>query len=127
MDPGLYDKTLELFAKPVLLQIIHLSLDPVPNNDTQTVLLTCRKGICIIPDEISCRPAPGSEVVVVPLDEPNATIDVHVVWRKAEKSSTVLALVDSALHVYSAAPRYCPSARAKPPALNSISQAERRS
>ncbi|HXU21721.1 MAG TPA: LysR family transcriptional regulator [Verrucomicrobiae bacterium] len=125
---GLYDKTLELYAEAgVTPNIVHVSLDPVPHSDTQIVLLTCHKGIFIMPDEVACRPAQGSEVVAVPLDEPNAKIDVHVAWRRGEKSTTVLGLVDSAIRVYSAPPRYCTSARGEPSALNSISQAERRS
>jgi DNA-binding transcriptional LysR family regulator len=125
---ALYDKTLELYAEAgVTPNIVHVSLDPVPHSDTQIVLLTCHKGIFIMPDELSCRPAQGSEVVAVPLDEPNAKMDVYVAWRKAEKATTVLALVESARRIYSASPRDFPSARVKPPTLNSISQAERRS
>ena len=125
---GLYDKTLELYAEAgVTPNIVHVSLDPVPHSDTQIVLLTCHKGIFIMPDELACRPAQGSEVVAVPLDEPNAKIDVHVAWRRGEKSTTVLALVDSAIRIYSAPPRYCTSAGGEASALNSISQAERRS
>ena len=61
------------------------AVELVPNNDVQALLLTSHKGIRIVPDEIACRPAPGSEVAVVPLDEPGASVQVHVVWRKNEK------------------------------------------
>jgi len=118
---GLYDKTLELYAEAgVRPNTVHVSLDPVPHSDTQIVLLTCHKGIFIMPDELSCRPAQGSEVVAVPLDEPNAKIDVHVAWRKGEKATTVLALVETARRIYSPSLRYCAPARSRLGAVNSI-------
>ncbi len=118
---GIYDKTLELYAEAgITPNIVHVSLDPVPHSDTQIVLLTCLKGIFIMPDELSCRPAQGSDVVAVPLDEPNAKMDVHVAWRKGEKATTVLALVESARRIYSTSLRYCPSVRNRLGAVNSI-------
>jgi DNA-binding transcriptional LysR family regulator len=125
---GLYDKTLELYAEAgITPKTVHIELEPVPHSDTQIVLLTCHKGIFIMPDELSCRPAHGSEVVAVPLDEPHAKIDVLVAWRRAEKSTTVLALVESARRVYAGPQEHCPSVRTKLPAFNLISHAERRS
>jgi DNA-binding transcriptional LysR family regulator len=125
----LYDRTFELYAEAgVTPNVIHVPLDPVPHSDTQIVLLTCHKGIFIMPDEVACRPAQGSEVVALPLDEPNARIDVHIAWRRAEKSATVLAFVDTSRRVFCELPkRGYPSDRGKPPALNLIPQAERRS
>ncbi len=92
---GLHDKILELYAAAgVKPHIFYVPPDPAPHNGVQAMLLACRKGISIIPDEIACRPAPGSEVAVVPLDEPDATTEVHVVWRKNESSRAVLAFLD---------------------------------
>ena len=98
--PGLYDKTLELYAAAGVNPIVSsVSVELVPNNDLQSLLLTCHKGIRIIPDEIACRPAPGSEVAVVPLDEPGASVQVHMVWRKCEKAAAVLAFVNTARQI----------------------------
>src|SRR5208282_1783580 len=84
---GLYDKTLELYAEAgVSPNIVHVPQDATPHSDAQLVLLVCRKGILILQDEVACRPAPGAEVVAVPLDEPSARIDVHMAWRRNEKS-----------------------------------------
>jgi DNA-binding transcriptional LysR family regulator len=98
--PGLYDKTLELYAaagvNPIISPVI---VELVPNNDIQSLLLTCHKGIRIIPDEIACRPAPGSEVAVVPLDEPGASAQVHMVWRKCQKAAAVLAFLNTARQI----------------------------
>lgn len=102
---GMYDKALELYAAAgVTPNIIHVSMDPLPHNDVQTLLLTSRKGIFIMPDEAACRPAPGSEVASVPLDEPNAKVEVHVAWRKDEPSATVGAFLDSVRTVFRTAP-----------------------
>ncbi|MGA2511272.1 MAG: LysR substrate-binding domain-containing protein [Candidatus Acidiferrales bacterium] len=100
---GLYDKTIELYAQAgVVPNIVHVSLDPVPHSDVQIALLASRKGIFIMPDEMACRPAAGSEVVAVPLDEPDARIDVLVAWRRNEKSSAILAFLDSVRKVFHA-------------------------
>lgn len=116
----LYDKTFELYAEAgVTPKTVHIDLDPVPHSDTQIVLLTCHKGIFIMPDEVACRPAQGSEVIAVPLDEPNAKIDVHIAWRRLEKSATVMALVDTSRRVFcEPSKRSCPSDRSRPPALS---------
>jgi len=98
--PGLYDKTLELYAAAGVNPIVSsVAVELVPNNDIQSLLLTCHKGIRIIPDEIACRPAPGSEVAVVPLDEPGASVQVHMVWRKCEKAAAVLAFLNTARQI----------------------------
>ena len=103
---GLHDKTLGLYAAAgVKPNIVYVPPDPAPNTDVQAMLLTCRKGILIIPDEIACRPAPGSEIAVVPLDDPGATTEVHMVWRKNENSSAILAFLDTVRCMFRTAPR----------------------
>lgn len=92
----LYDKTLELYAEAgISPRIVHVHVAPTPNSDSQIVLLACRKGIFIMPDEQMCRPHPSSEVVAIPLDEPNAKVDVSVAWRRNEESSAVLTFLES--------------------------------
>jgi DNA-binding transcriptional LysR family regulator len=98
--PYLHDKTVQLYtAAGVIPDVLLVASDPAPHNDVQAVMLACGKGIRIRPDEAACRPSPGSEIAVVPLDEPGATMQVHVVWRKNEKSSAVLAFLDTARQV----------------------------
>ena len=116
---ALYDKTNEMYAEAgISPKIVHVAMDPVPHSDTQIVLLTCHKGIFIMPDEVACRPASGSEIVAVPLDEPNAKIDVLMAWRKAEKSAAVFAFLDTARRVFRTPAKCCPPARGKVPVLN---------
>jgi DNA-binding transcriptional LysR family regulator len=101
MASGLHDKTLDLYAAAgVTPNIVYVPPEPAPHNGVQMMMLTCRKGILIIPDEIACRPAAGSEVAVVPLDEPGATAEVHMVWRKNEDSRAVLAFLDTVRCVF---------------------------
>jgi DNA-binding transcriptional LysR family regulator len=98
---GLRDKTLAMYAAAgVTPNIVYVPPDPVPHSGVQAMMLACRKGIVIIPDEIACRPAPGSEIAVVALDEPDATTEVHVLWRKNENSKTVLAFLDTVRCVF---------------------------
>jgi DNA-binding transcriptional LysR family regulator len=102
---GLYDKTIELCAKAgVPIKIIYMSTDPLPHGDIQTILLASRKGIFIMPDEPSCSPAAGSEVVAIPFDEPDARVEVHAAWRKDERSPAVLAFLDSVRRVFQLPP-----------------------
>ena len=111
---GMYDKTLKLYAAAgVTPNIVHVSMDPLPHTDLQTLLLTSRKGIFIMPDEVACRPAPGSEVVAIPLDEPDAKVEVSVAWRKGEPSATVLAFLDSVRAVFRTAASGPPCAARK--------------
>ncbi len=97
---ALYDKTLELYAEAgIPPQVLHVPLNPVANGDSQIVHVASHKGIFILPDESSGRPHSGGEVVAVPLDEPNAKIDVCMIWRKNEKSCAVLAFLESVRRV----------------------------
>jgi DNA-binding transcriptional LysR family regulator len=98
---GIYDKTIDLCARAgVDIKVIRVSTDPVPHGDIQTILLASRKGICIMPDEPSCTPAPSSEVVAIPFDEPDAKIEVHAAWRRSERSPAILAFLDSVRRVF---------------------------
>ncbi len=91
---SMYDKTLELYAEAgISPNVQHVPFSPTPSSDAQIILLTCRKGIFIMPDEAPRRPPPGSEIVATPLDEPNAKINVWLAWRKEEQSRAVLSFL----------------------------------
>jgi DNA-binding transcriptional LysR family regulator len=97
---AMYDKTLELYAEAgISPNVLHVPLSPAPNSDAQTLMVACRKGIFIIPDEAARRPHPGGDVTAIPLDEPSAKIDVCVAWRRNENSSAVLTFLDSVRRV----------------------------
>jgi len=99
---GLYDKTLELYAKAgIVPKVHHISMDPAPHSDLQTVLIASRKGIFIMPDEAACNPSPEGEVVAIPLEDPDAKIGVYAAWRKSESSAAVLSFLRSTRKVFS--------------------------
>jgi DNA-binding transcriptional LysR family regulator len=102
---GLLKRTLELFAKAgVSPRISPLTADPLSHGEVHKVLLAANKGIFIIADEASTRAENGSVAVAVPLDDPDARIDVYVAWRKSEKSPTVLAILETARTVLGTLP-----------------------
>jgi LysR family transcriptional regulator, benzoate and cis,cis-muconate-responsive activator of ben and cat genes len=111
----IYDKTVELCAKAgVPVKIIHVSTDPLPHGDIQTILLASRKGICLMPDEPSCTPSADSEVVAIPFDEPDAKVEVHAAWRRDEGSPAVHAFLDSVRRVFQLPTAAVPSPCAQP-------------
>lgn len=97
---GLRERTLELFAKAGLSpRVSPLTADPLSHGEVHKVLLAANKGIFIIADEASTRVENGNVAVAVPLDDPDARIEVFMAWRKSEKSPTVLAVLDTARSV----------------------------
>lgn len=99
---GLLDKTLELFAKAgVKPRVSTLAADPMSHGEVHKVLLAANKGIFIVGDEQSTRLDNGNVAAAVPIDEPEAKIEVFMAWRKTEKSPTVLAMLETAREIFS--------------------------
>lgn len=97
---GLRKQTLELFAKAgISPRVSPLTADPLSHGEVHKVLLAANKGIFIIADETSTRVENGNVAVAIPLDDPDARIEVYMAWRKSEKSPTVLAVLDTARSV----------------------------
>ncbi len=102
---GLRERTLELFAKAgVSPRVSPMTADPLSHGEVHKVLLAANKGIFIIADEASTRAENGNVAVAVPIDDPDARIDVYMAWRKSEKSPTVLAVLDTARGVLGTPP-----------------------
>ncbi len=107
---GLRDRTLELFAKAgITPRISPMTADPLSHGEVHKVLLAANKGIFIIADEASTRVENGNVAVAVPLDDPDARIDVFMAWRKSEKSPAVLAVLDTARNVFATLPPPTPA------------------
>ncbi len=101
---GLQDLTLSLFAKAgVTPRISPLAADPGSHGEVHKVLLAANKGIFIVGDEISTRMDNGNVAAAVPIDDPEAKIEVYIAWRKNERSATVLAFVETARKMFSEA------------------------
>ena len=91
---GVYDKVLELYRQAgVAPKIIQTRTGPY--EEAGAILVASGKGIYVGVGGVLSHPVFGSGVIAVPLDEPEATIEVHVAWRKDEKSAAVFAFLDS--------------------------------
>ncbi len=102
---SLHDKILELFARAgIAPKTVQLPAGPLPSDDVQRLLLAAHRGIFIAADEAPARVALGCAAAVVPLDEPDAKVEVHMAWRKGESSPAVLAFLDSVRRVFARGP-----------------------
>jgi DNA-binding transcriptional LysR family regulator len=98
---SLHDKILDLFARAgIAPTIVQLPAGPLPSDDVQRLLLAAHRGIFIAADEAPARAALGSTAAAVPLDEPDAKVEVHMSWRKGENSAAVLAFLESVRRVF---------------------------
>jgi DNA-binding transcriptional LysR family regulator len=96
---GVFDKTLELYRRAgISPRIIFTSTAPF--EEAGTMLVASGKGIYLGVGAVLSDPVSGSEVATVPLDEPEAKIEVHMAWRKGENSSAVLAFLDSVRRLF---------------------------
>jgi DNA-binding transcriptional LysR family regulator len=99
---GLQDLTLSLFAKAgVSPKISPLRADPGSHGEVHKILLAANKGIFIVGDEITTRVDNGNVAAAVPIDDPEAKIQVYIAWRKNERSAAVLQFVDTARMMFS--------------------------
>ncbi len=116
---GLYDRTLEMYrAAGMTPAVIDIGSDPVPHGDVQTLMLTCGKGIFIVPDEVSFHPPATSGIVAIPLEDAGARIDVHLAWRKHEQSAVIHAFLNSVRRVFLRDPDRRPLAAAASAAIS---------
>lgn len=96
---GVFDKTLEIYRHAGVSPRI-LFTSTAPYEEAGAMLVASGKGIYLGVGAVLTNPIGGSEVATVPLDEPDAKIDVHMAWRKGESSSTVLAFLDTVRKVF---------------------------
>jgi DNA-binding transcriptional LysR family regulator len=93
---GLRDRVFELYTKAGVVPCISpLAADVSSPHEVHKILLAANKGIFIVADEASLRAESSNVAVVVPIDDPDAKIEVHMAWRNGEKSATVLAVLDT--------------------------------
>lgn len=104
VSTGVYDKTLDLYEKAgVVPTIIHTGM--AVYEEAGTVLVASGKGILLGVGAVIGHPVLGSGIAAVPLDEPDATVEVRMAWRKNETSPAVLAFLQSVRRVFKAAGR----------------------
>jgi DNA-binding transcriptional LysR family regulator len=96
---GVYDKTLELYREAGLTPRI-IRTHTAPYDEAGAVLVASGKGIYLGVGAVRSKPDGANDVLMVPLDEPNAKVSAHVAWRKWETSGVVLAFLETVKRVF---------------------------
>jgi LysR family transcriptional regulator, benzoate and cis,cis-muconate-responsive activator of ben and cat genes len=99
VSSGLREKVLDLYRRAGITPKLGQSPSG-PFDEAQAMFVASGKGICIAVDGVLHYPGRGKAVTTVPLDEPENTIDVHMIWRRGEKSAVILAFLDSVRNVF---------------------------
>jgi LysR family hca operon transcriptional activator len=90
LSNGLYDQILHLYKQAdISPKVIHTP-HTGPLEEAGCILVASNKGFYIASGTFAKYPIYSKGVRAVRLDEPDATIEVHVAWRSDEKSKTVL-------------------------------------
>jgi DNA-binding transcriptional LysR family regulator len=95
---GTYDKCLEMFRNASINPKI-VQTQTGAHEEAGTMLVAAGKGIFLIPASLAHR-CIGKEVTTLPLAEPYAVFEVHMAWRRAEKSPLVLELLKTMRNNY---------------------------
>ena len=99
LGPGVYDKTLALFEVARLRPRV-LNDEPSPCPQSAMMLVASREGYYVSIASPFTEAPRASGVAVIPIDEPNAQLDVRISWRKGDMSRTVREFVRSAQEVF---------------------------
>ena len=102
--PGIYDKTLDLY-RAAGIQPRVVEGQPPPNAQGAMMPVASRQGIYIGIASPLTQTHIASGVAVVPLAEPNASIEVRIAWRKNESSRNVREFIRSAREAFSIKPQ----------------------
>jgi len=101
---GLYDKVLGLYSRQGLTP--HMLVTHVEaHEESGAIMVAAGKGIFVGAGAIVNRSVAGLELAWVPLDEPEAKIEVYAAWRRGEETHTVLKFLESVRQVFKQAPR----------------------
>jgi DNA-binding transcriptional LysR family regulator len=96
---GMHDQVLELYRQAgIEPQVRYMKSGHC--DEARLALVAAGKGIYVGTGVVVNREIYGNVVTTIPLDEPGATVDVLMAWRKNEQSATTLGLIDSARKVF---------------------------
>ncbi len=98
--PAVYDKVLELFAGAGLEPQTIPTPGAGPHNHRGLMLVASGQGPYICVGVPLTSPQPTSGIALVPIADPEATIDICVVWRKNEQSPAVAQLMEAVVRVF---------------------------
>ena len=89
ISSGAYDKTLDLIRNAGLSANI-VPTQTIVHDEAGAILVDSGKGIYIAVGRNPYHPAFADRLIALPLMEPGATIEVHIVWRKKEQTKVAL-------------------------------------
>ena len=95
VGPSVYDKTLELLRAASIRPRV-VSGQPPPYSQAAMMLVASGEGYYIGIASPFTQSHRVSGVAVVPLDEPDARVEVHIAWKKSDTSRAVREFVRSA-------------------------------
>jgi DNA-binding transcriptional LysR family regulator len=104
ISPGVYEKTLALYRLSGIVPRI-VPTESTPLDEAGAVLVDAGKGIYIAVGSHPCHPSFAERLAVVPLSDSDATVEVHVAWRKAEQTRAVLNFIELAMQIFGAKPK----------------------
>jgi DNA-binding transcriptional LysR family regulator len=95
-----HDKILSLYGAAGVTPNI-VTLHAVPGEQASMLAVASGEGVCLaLRSPISRSYVPVAGVAIVPLDEPDAELQVQVAWRKGETSGTVRQFLQSTREVF---------------------------
>jgi len=95
ISPGVYDRTLALFRERGI-QPKTIATTTLSGDEAGSILVDSGKGIYVAVGVNPIYPAFADRLITLPLEDPDAVTDVHVVWRRDEQSKTTLDFVQFA-------------------------------
>jgi DNA-binding transcriptional LysR family regulator len=105
LSPYIYDKVLEVYAKAGVTPRMVPTPDAGPHNQAGLMMVASGKGIYVCMGIPLTSPRPLSGIAVVPISDPDATIDICVAWRKGETSAVVRQFLNCVWQVFPEAER----------------------
>jgi DNA-binding transcriptional LysR family regulator len=99
ISPGVYEKTLALYRLAGIAPRI-VPTESTPLDEAGAVLVDAGKGIYIAVGSHPCHPSFAEKLTVIPLSDANATVEVHVAWRRSEQARAVLKFVELAMQIF---------------------------
>jgi LysR family transcriptional regulator, benzoate and cis,cis-muconate-responsive activator of ben and cat genes len=103
ISSGTYDKTLELYRKANVHPKI-IQTHTLPYQEAGAILVASGKGVYVAIGTNPCHPRFADRVTAIPIDEPDATFDVHIAWRRGDVSPSVLDFLDTVREVFKVGP-----------------------
>ena len=92
ISPGVYDQTMELFRERKI-EPKTVATATMPYEEAGSILVDSGKGIYVAVGQNPIHPSFIGRLMALPLKEPSAVAEVHVVWRRDEQSKRPLDFV----------------------------------